>query len=105
MVVWLLLSIKAPERQTPLTPPGSISAENMAKHCTGCQLCVSECPNEVLRPSTDLSHLMQPIMSYERGYCRIECTRCSHVCPTGAIKPIYPHQASFALFVLQHLSQ
>jgi len=78
----------APERQTPLTPPGSISAENMAKHCTGCQLCVSECPNEVLRPSTDLSHLMQPIMSYERGYCRIECTRCSHVCPTGAIKPI-----------------
>ena len=78
----------APERQTPLTPPGSISAENMAKHCTGCQLCVSECPNEILRPSTDLSHLMQPIMSYERGYCRIECTRCSHVCPTGAIKPI-----------------
>ena len=78
----------APERQTKLTPPGSLSASNMAKRCTGCQLCVSECPNGVLRPSTDLMHLMQPVMSYERGYCRPECTRCSDVCPAGAIKPL-----------------
>ena len=78
----------APERQTPLTPPGSLSADNMATRCTGCQLCVSECPNDVLRPSTDLMHLMQPVMSYERGYCRPECHRCSEVCPAGAIKPI-----------------
>jgi ferredoxin len=77
-----------PERQTPLTPPGSLSAQNMATRCTGCQLCVSECPNDVLRPSTDLMHLMQPVMSYERGHCRPECTRCSEVCPAGAIKPI-----------------
>ena len=75
----------APERNTRLTPPGSRSAKNMASKCTGCQLCVSQCPNEVLRPSTDLLHLMQPEMSYERGYCRIECNRCSEVCPTGAI--------------------
>ena len=78
----------APERQTPLTPPGSLSAKNMAQHCTGCQLCISECPNQVLRPSDDLWHLMQPVMSYERGYCRPECNRCSEVCPAGAIKPI-----------------
>ena len=78
----------APERQTPLTPPGSLSYDNMAKRCTGCQLCVSECPNHVLRPSNDLMHLMLPTMSYERGYCRPECTRCSEVCPAGAIKPI-----------------
>ncbi|MBP5277420.1 MAG: 4Fe-4S binding protein [Prevotella sp.] len=76
----------APERNTRLTPPGSRSAKNMATKCTGCQLCVSQCPNEVLRPSTDLLHLMQPEMSYERGYCRIECNRCSEVCPTGAIR-------------------
>ncbi|MBR1469107.1 MAG: 4Fe-4S binding protein [Prevotella sp.] len=76
----------APTRQTPLTPPGSISAKNFQQHCTGCQLCVSECPNGVLRPSTDLMHLMMPTMSYEVGYCRPECNRCSEVCPTGAIK-------------------
>ena len=75
-----------PERQTPLTPPGSQSFQHFAQHCTGCQLCVSECPNDVLRPSTDLMHLMLPTMSYERGHCRPECTRCSEVCPAGAIK-------------------
>ncbi|MBR3398401.1 MAG: 4Fe-4S binding protein, partial [Prevotella sp.] len=79
---------EAPNRTTPITPPGSYSAKNMAQHCTACQLCVSECPNEVLRPSTDLMTLMQPTMSYERGYCRPECNRCSEVCPTGAIEPI-----------------
>lgn len=78
----------APERATPITPPGSLSAQNMARRCTGCQLCVSQCPNGVLRPSTGLLSMMQPTVSYERGYCRPECTRCSEVCPTGAIRPI-----------------
>ena len=78
----------APERQTPLTPPGSLSFQNLSTRCTGCQLCVSECPNQVLRPSSDLLHLMQPTMSYEHGYCRPECTRCSEVCPAGAIQPV-----------------
>ncbi len=79
---------KQPERTTPITPPGSLSAENMARHCTACQLCVSVCPNDVLRPQTSIMKFMQPVMSYERGYCRPECTRCSEVCPAGAIKPI-----------------
>lgn len=79
---------QVPKRATPLTPPGSLSARHMQQHCTACQLCVSSCPNNVLRPSTDLSHFMQPTLSFERGYCRPECTRCSQVCPTGAIKPI-----------------
>ena len=76
----------AHERQTPLTPPGSQSFQNLSTRCTGCQLCISECPNQVLRPSSDLMHLMQPTMSYEHGYCRPECTRCSEVCPAGAIQ-------------------
>ena len=78
-----------PKRKNPITPPGSVSARNMQRHCTACQLCVAQCPNHVLQPGTgDLLTLMQPIMSYERGYCRPECNRCSQVCPTGAIKPI-----------------
>lgn len=77
-----------PHRLTPIVPAGALSAKNMAKRCTGCQLCVSQCPNNVLRPSENISTLMQPTMSYEQGYCRPECNRCSTVCPTGAIQPI-----------------
>ena len=79
---------KKPNRATPIVPPGAKGAWHLAKHCTACQLCVSECPNGVLRPSTNLETLMQPEMSYEDGYCRPECTRCSEVCPAGAIHPI-----------------
>ncbi len=31
---------------------------------------------------------MQPRVSFEKGYCSIECNECSKVCPTTAIKPI-----------------
>lgn len=78
---------KIPKRATPILPPGALSARDFTRHCTACQLCVSVCPNEVLRPSTDLMKLMQPEMSYERGYCRPECTKCGDVCPAGAIHP------------------
>lgn len=77
---------KIPNRQTPILPPGSQNARHFAQHCTACQLCVSACPNRVLRPSADLMKFMQPEMSYERGYCRPECNKCSEVCPTDAIK-------------------
>lgn len=77
-----------PKRDTPIVPPGALSVRNFTRHCTACQLCVSVCPNSVLRPSTGLETLMQPEMSYERSYCRPECTRCGEVCPTGAIRPI-----------------
>ena len=77
-----------PERETPIVPAGSGSLDNLHRHCTGCQLCVSVCPNQVLRPTENLSAFMQPQMSYERGYCRPECVECSKVCPTGAIRKV-----------------
>lgn len=79
---------KIPKRTTPITPAGSLSARHFSQHCTACQLCISGCPNQVLRPSSNLMTLMQPEMSYERGYCRPECTKCSKVCPSGAIHHI-----------------
>ena len=76
---------KEPERDIHPVPAGAKSIKNFNNHCTACQLCVSVCPNQVLRPSTDFDTLMLPQMSFERGYCRPECTLCSEVCPTGAI--------------------
>ena len=83
-----IIDKQKPLRETPIVPPGALSARNFAQHCTACQLCVQVCPNQVLRPSTGLMNLMQPEVSYERGYCRPECTKCSEVCPSGAIRPI-----------------
>ena len=90
----VILDKKVPARTTPLVPPGAKGLRNMWTRCTGCQLCVSVCPNQVLRPSTKLETLMQPEMSYERGYCRPECTKCSEVCPAGAILKLTPADKS-----------
>lgn len=76
-----------PDRKQ-IVPPGALSVSNFRDHCTSCQLCIAACPNNVLRPSSDLDTLMQPVMGFENGYCRIECNTCSNVCPAGAIKPI-----------------
>ncbi|MDE6249549.1 MAG: 4Fe-4S binding protein, partial [Paramuribaculum sp.] len=81
----VIVDKKRPVRKTKIVPPGAKSIKNLTSHCTACQLCVSVCPNGVLRPSTEIDSLMQPESSYERGYCRPECTKCSEVCPAGAI--------------------
>lgn len=83
-----IVAKEAPKRDTAILPPGAVSASRFAQHCTGCQLCVSSCPNKVLRPSGNFMTLMQPTISYESGFCRPECTKCSEVCPAGAIQPI-----------------
>ena len=83
---------KAPKRETPIKPAGSVSLDNFSSRCTGCQLCVQVCPNDVLRASSKLDTFMQPEMSYERGYCRPECTKCSEVCPAGAITKVTREQ-------------
>ena len=81
----VILDKEIPERATPIVPPGAKGIRHFSRHCTGCQLCVAVCPTGVLRPSTGLKDFMQPQSSYERGYCRPECTKCSEVCPAGAI--------------------
>ena len=83
-----VLPKQAPQRTIPITPPGSINAKRFHQHCTACQLCVAACPNNVLRPSSRPEHFMQPELSFEKGWCRPECTKCSQVCPSSAISEI-----------------
>ncbi len=79
---------KSPVRENRITPPGSISHKNFARKCTGCQLCVTVCPEGVLCPSSKLDTFMQPELSFLKGYCRPGCTKCSEVCPSDAIDKI-----------------
>ena len=83
-----------PERKVALKPFGAVSLKHFANHCTACQLCVSACPQHVLRPSQGLTTLMQPEMQFDRGFCSPDCTRCSEVCPAGAITKIDTAQKS-----------
>ena len=95
---------EAPLRGTRLVPPGAESVKSFYDHCTACQLCVSACPNGVLRPSTDFEHFLQPQMGYENGYCRPECHACSDVCPAGAIRPLKPGQKQTIAIGLAHVN-
>lgn len=77
-----------PKRTTPIVPVGSKSLANFRAKCVGCQLCVKSCPSKVLRPSRDPKRFMLPEMGFEQGYCHPRCSRCSKICPAGAISPV-----------------
>ena len=70
-------------------PPGAGSLERFLDICTGCQMCVANCPTHVLQPSylqLGLKGFMKPRMDFATKYCLYDCHRCAEVCPTGAIR-------------------
>jgi len=72
-------------------PPGARSLAHFQSHCTACQLCVANCPDQVLRPSITqhgLAGFLQPYQDFEVSFCSYNCSNCSQICPTGAIQPI-----------------
>ncbi|MGD7654442.1 MAG: 4Fe-4S binding protein, partial [Verrucomicrobiales bacterium] len=77
--------------KTPSLPPGAKSLRHFQSHCTACQLCVANCPEQVLRPSITkhgLAGFLQPYQDFEVSFCSFNCSNCSDVCPTGAIQPL-----------------
>lgn len=75
----------------PIVPPGAISIERFKDVCTGCQICVTQCPSHVLLPTGleyGFDYMLKPRIAYIDSYCNYECTVCSEVCPTHAIKPL-----------------
>lgn len=79
------------EKTTPVCPPGSKSLNHFTEFCIACQLCVSNCPTQVLQPSFfeyGLKGIMQPKMDFHTSFCNFECVKCCEICPSGAILPI-----------------
>lgn len=75
----------------PCAPPGAGSLEHFNSKCTGCQLCVANCPGQVLTPAFmeyGLAGVGQIRMSSDKGFCDPSCTTCNNICPSGALKPL-----------------
>lgn len=77
-----------PKRKMPVIPAGAQGLSHLADHCTGCQLCIQNCPEGLLTASTNLQRFMQPELNFDNGYCPVWCHNCGEVCPTGAILPL-----------------
>jgi len=78
-------------KTSPVCPPGAGSIKDFTKNCTACSLCIAACPNKVLQPAVKqygIIGLMQPVMDYHRSFCTYNCTVCTEVCPTSALKPL-----------------
>jgi polyferredoxin len=78
-------------KTSPVCPPGAGSIEDFTKHCIACSLCITACPNNVLQPSIKqygIAGLMQPVMDYHKSFCTYNCTVCTEICPTYALKPL-----------------
>ena len=74
---------------TPITPPGSMHLAHFKKQCTACHLCITHCPQQILKPAGfnfGIDYAFKPHMVfYEKGFCNYECTACTEVCPNDAI--------------------
>jgi ferredoxin len=45
----------------------------------------------VLQPSLieyGISGMMQPVMNYHKSFCTYNCTACTEICPTNALRPL-----------------
>ncbi len=79
----------APEKV--VRPPGALSYASFSELCTACHLCVASCPQGIIRPANleyGLGGIFQPRLDFTDGYCDPSCTRCSDVCPAGALTPV-----------------
>lgn len=74
-----------------IRPPGSVAEDEFLRRCIKCDQCIRVCPTNVLQPATfeaGLEGLWTPVLMFKMGWCELNCTLCSQVCPTGAIREI-----------------
>ena len=60
-------------------------ASKPSKFCPGCGLCVTRCPVQALKNSSDVGFLGNPLPIVDINTC-IACGMCEKTCPDGAIR-------------------
>jgi polyferredoxin/formate hydrogenlyase subunit 6/NADH:ubiquinone oxidoreductase subunit I len=72
-----------------IRPPGARAENEFLDLCVRCSECLKVCTTNALQPvlfESGLSGMFSPRLMPRMGYCEYNCTLCSQVCPTGAIK-------------------
>lgn len=67
-----------------ILPPGANSCGAFINKCLNCNLCVKNCPNDIIKKADsdfDAVHI-----DFSKNHCDFECKKCSDVCPAGALK-------------------
>lgn len=75
-------------RPRPLRPPGAIDEPEFLGVCVRCGNCIRACPTHIIEPSLGRhgpASLLTPILHFEENYCLVDCTKCTRVCPSGAL--------------------
>lgn len=74
-----------------IRPPGAQDEAGFLAACVRCGECMKVCINNALQPlglQKGLEGVFTPVLVPRLGYCEFNCTLCSQVCPTEAIRKL-----------------
>lgn len=67
-----------------ILPAGAKNLDHFANRCLNCNLCVQNCPHQVIKPA-DSEHPFVHL-DYSENFCSYKCHKCSDICPSGALQ-------------------
>ncbi len=77
--------------RTVIRPPGALPEQEFVQRCVRCGNCMKVCLTNALHPAlleSGLDGVWTPRLNTKIAYCEYQCTLCTQVCPTGAIRSL-----------------
>ena len=96
------LSAEKPDRAYILRPPGALPEAEFLETCHRCGNCIKNCPANAILPLQNVQSAIAntPYIDPDEQPCVIcDSLACMHVCPSGALKPVYAEDIRIGLAV------
>ena len=91
LVGWRCRSTAAAIKPQAIRPPGAAAEDQFPWLCLRCGNCVRACPEKILHPDLAPERIvgfLAPIVRFTSQYCKEDCSRCTEVCPSGALEAL-----------------